>query len=72
MQISSIVGAMLCAGGTRGVQYRGVQCYYAWGALAKSHPMDAAGSKNIYWVDDAVCNQIHGLYYIHFEQQEVA
>ena len=59
-------------------------CYASMlGALAKSHPMGAARSKNIYWVDNAhskhlfskkkcidiihtgwvdnaVCNQIHG------------
>ena len=29
------------------------------GPLAKSHPMDAAGSKSIYWVDSAMNNKIH-------------
>ena len=34
---------------------------YASRQLAKSHPMDASGSKNIYWVDNVVNNQLHGL-----------
>ena len=55
-----VVGPLwvLCLGHQRGTIQRGA----VQGALAKSHPMGAARSKNIYWADKYVNCTFYGFW----------